>query len=140
MDENMLIHGMTQCGEKWYCPTELDHDDDDHSLAVPVDEHGQLFDSYEIELVPYRKKKLGEPIRVNVQKVKDFLQFDFYNFRVRLALTGIPMKYSGGLVHPDFVYQMSKVEMIPPGIDDLIFEETSFLILGCDSDEYELEN
>ena len=136
MDANMLIHGMTQCGEKWYIPIELDHDDDDHSLVVPVNNDGQLFDSYEIELVPYRKKKLGEPIRVIVKKVNDFLQFDFYNFRAKLVVIGDPMTYSGGLSHPDFVHQMAKVEIVPQRIDDLIFEETSYLIIGCNSDEY----
>jgi len=136
----MLIHGLSQCGHKWYLPSELDYEEELQDFAVAVDENGNLFDSYLIELVPYQNDELGEPVKIPVKKINNYLQFDFQNFRVKLFVTGDSMNYSGHSHHPDFQFLLKKIEFKPETIPDLIFEETSYIIIGCNPDGYEEEN
>lgn len=138
MEIDMFIHGLLQRNEKWFSPSEIEEDDDDdyQDFAVPVDANGNFFDTYEIELVSYKNSKLGNSIKIKVDRIENRLQFDFHNFRIRMFPIGTPMKYSGELHHPDFAYSMVKIEFYPPEIDDLLFEETSHLIIGCNVEEY----
>ena len=134
----MQIHGLSKCGHKWYLPSELCYEEEDFDFAVAVDNNGNLFDSYLIELVPYRDV-IEEPVKVPVKLINNFLQFDFQNFRIKMYPVGEAMNYSGDLHHPDFQFSLRKIEFRPTNIDDLIFEETSHIIIGCNPDDYREE-
>lgn len=137
LDFIMLIHGLSQCGHNWYLPSELEHEEEEQDFAVAVDENGDLFDSYLIELVPYRNDELGDPVKIPVKKLNNhLLQFDFQNFRIKMFTTGESMNYSGDSLHPDFEFLLKKIEFKPNIIPDLIFEETSYIIIGCNPDGY----
>jgi hypothetical protein len=131
----MLVHGLALCGEVLYAPAEIGYDAKEE-LVVPVDENGNFFNSYDLEVVRYRKNKLSDPQIVKVNKVNDYLVFDLDNFRVKLVASSNTIKYNGRLTHADFKHKFIIVTPVSNGIDDLIFEETGYVLVGCDAHEH----